>query len=225
MVMKKLLITATALASFLSFVNSASAADLAVDSGFDWTGFYLGLQGGYAAGDAKHDFSNGAPSDNSSPDGVFGGLHAGYLFQQDVFVFGLEGDIEAADINGNFNNLTPITSSGSTDINWQGSGRLRLGYATGQFLPYLTGGIAFADVDYGGGPAGGPCCGFSKTTIGYTVGAGLEYAISDVLSANVEYRYTDFGKESGSLNPTFPGVNMPVDLSTHAVRLGVSYHF
>jgi outer membrane immunogenic protein len=223
--LKKLFIAATTLSGLLVFAGSASAADPVVDLSYDWTGLYIGLQGGYAAGDADHEFDNGAPSDDSNPDGVFAGIHAGYLFQRDAIVFGLEGDIEATDISGSFDNLTGIGSSGSTEINWQGSGRLRLGYATGQFLPYLTGGIAIADVDYGGGPSGGPCCGYSKTAVGYAIGAGLEYAFSDSLTARAEYRFTDFGSENGGLAPAFPTVNMPVDLSTHAIRAGVSYHF
>ncbi|MGH8498727.1 MAG: outer membrane protein [Methylococcales bacterium] len=222
--MKKFLVAATALSGFLALTGAASAADPVVDPGYDWSGLYIGGQVGYAWGNADHDFSNGAPSDDSSPDGFLGGAHIGYLHQMDLLVLGLEVDVEGTDINGSFNNTTGGTSSGSTDINVQGSARARLGLAMDRWLPYITGGVAIADVDYGGGPAGGPCCGYSKTSVGYTIGGGLEYAFTDSFSARVEYRFTDFGKESGGLSPTFPTVNMPVDLETHAVRFGISFH-
>ena len=223
--MKHFLSVVSAL-GFLGLTASASlAADVAVDQGYDWTGIYVGGQVGYAWGNAEHDFSNGAPSDNSYPEGFLGGVHLGYLRQMDSMVLGLEADVEGTDINGRFNNLTGATSSGSTDINVQGSVRVRLGLAADRWLSYITGGVAIADVDYGGGPVGGPCCGYSKTPIGYTIGAGVEYAFTDSWSARLEYRFTDLGKESGGLSPAFPGVAMPVDLETHAVRLGVSFRF
>jgi outer membrane immunogenic protein len=222
--MKKFPVVVAVSMALVGLGGKAWAADPTV-SAYDWSGFYLGAQGGYAFGDADHSFSNGAPSDNSDPEGFFGGLHVGFNHQMDGFLLGLELDAELADIDGSFNNLTGITSSGSTDINAQGSLRVRAGLPMDRFLPYLTGGVALADVDYGGGPAGGPCCGYSKTPLGYTIGAGLEFAITDALSTRIEYRFTDFGSESGGLSPTFPGVAMPVDLETHAVRWGLSWHF
>ncbi|MEX0346860.1 MAG: outer membrane protein, partial [Rhizobiaceae bacterium] len=117
---------------------------------------------------------------------------------------------------------TAGTSSGSTDINWQGSVRAKVGYDMGQYLPYVTAGVAFADVDYGGGPLGGPCCGYSSTAVGWTAGAGMNVAITEAIFGGFEYRYTDFGTESGGLAPTFPTVIMPVDLQTHTFRVSLS---
>lgn len=207
--------------------GNASAGEIASQTmtPHDWSGFYAGLQVGYAFGDADHSFSNGAPSDDSEPEGVFGGVHLGVLLQSNQLVFGIEGDFELTDIDGSFNNTSGINSSGSTEIDLQGSVRARLGYAVNRFLPYVTGGLAIADVDYGGGPAGGPCCGYSKTALGWTVGAGVAYAFSNSVSARLEYRFTDYGTESGGLSPTFPGVTMKTDLETHAVMAGVSFHF
>ncbi len=216
-----LLLATAALLAPLSFAN---AADVDISS-YDWSGPYLGIQGGFAFGDASHSFSNGAPSDNSDPEGFLGGVHAGFNGQLGDILVGLEVDAELTGINGSFNNTTGGTSSGSTDINSQGSLRARIGLPMDRLLPYITGGLAAADVDYGGGPSGGPCCGFSKTALGYTLGAGIEYAITDSITTRVEYRYTDFGSESGGLSPTFPTVSMPTDLETHAVRFGLSFQF
>ena len=63
---------------------------------FSWTGLYVGGQVGYVWGDANHSFSNGAPSDNSEPDGWVGGGHVGYNIQSGRIVFGIEADLEGA---------------------------------------------------------------------------------------------------------------------------------
>ena len=217
----------TAAVAFAAGSHGALAGEMASQTmqTHDWTGLYVGAQVGYAFGDADHSFSNGAPSDNSDPEGVFGGAHLGVMLQSNQLVFGLEGDIEVTDIDGSFQNTTGATSSGSTEIDLQGSIRARVGYAFDRFLPYVTGGLAIADIDYGGGPAGGPCCGYSETSLGWTIGAGVQYAFSNSVSARIEYRFTDYGEESGGLSPTFPGVTMPVDVETHAIMAGVSFHF
>ena len=221
--MKKLLLASVCAATMvLSMSTGVQAADMDSISPYDWSGVYIGGQIGYAFGNADHTFSNATPSDNSKPDGVLGGVHAGYLFQQDMIVFGIEADLEGTGVKGTFQNATGGTSSGSTDIDLQGSVRARLGYAMDRVLPYITGGIAIADVDYRGGPVGGPCCGYSKTAVGWTIGSGVQYAFTDMISGRIEYRYTDFGKKSGGLSPTFPTVTMPVDLETHAIRVGIS---
>lgn len=191
----------------------------------DWTGFYIGGQVGYLWGQSDHSFPVNAPSDNSDPKGAVYGAHIGYNHQFDAIVVGVEGDVEKTRADGSFNNTTGDTSSGSAEINSQASVRGRLGYAIGEFLPYVTGGVAYADYDFGGGPSGGPCCGYSETLVGWTLGGGLEYAISTRFSARLEYRYTDFGRASGGLPPDFPLVTMPVDNKTQVVRLGISFHF
>jgi outer membrane immunogenic protein len=190
----------------------------------DWSGFYVGFQAGYLFGQSHHTFSNGAPSDDSDPNGVVGGLHAGYNFEFDSIVVGPEADFEGTSASGHFDNTSGITSSGSADLRWQSSLRGRVGYAIDSFLPYVTAGIAFGDYEFGGGPTGGPCCGYSDTLTGWTAGAGVEY-LMDRVSLRLEYRYTDYGKASDGLAPAFPGVSMPVDNQTHAIRMGVSLHF
>jgi outer membrane immunogenic protein len=213
--------------AFTALATGASAGNLSSQTGVphDWSGPYAGVQAGYAFGSADHAFDNGAPSDSSDPEGFVGGVHAGFLFQSNAMVFGIEGDIEITDIDGSFQNATGISSSGSSEIDLQGSIRGKFGYAIDRFMPYVTGGLAIADVDYGGGPSGGPCCGFSSTAYGWTIGGGVQYAFSDMVSGRLEYRYTDYGSESGSLSPAFPGVSMSTDLETHAIMAGVSIHF
>lgn len=230
MMFRKLLI-AGLMVSASAFAATAADAIIPTEeaplvSSFSWTGFYVGVQGGYGFGSADHTFDNGAPSDDSDPDGFLGGVHVGYNYQMDQFVFGAEADVEYSDIEGSFENLTGITSQGATEINWQGSIRARLGVAMDRTLIYATGGVAFADVDYSGGPAGGPvCCGYSETRTGWTIGGGAEHAFTDKLTARIEYRFTDFGEADDALNPAFPDVDMATDLDIHAVRVGLSYKF
>ena len=205
---------------------AASAPALADD--FDWSGFYAGAQIGYEWGDADHSFEPGVrniPPGDSEPDGIAGGVHAGYLHQADALAFGIEADFETADVEGSFINTAASDSTGATGIEMQGSVRARLGWATGRWLPYITGGLALASVEYRGGNLAGPCCGFDRTPLGYTAGGGLEYVVSDKVSARLEYRFTDFGEESGALVPAFSIVTMPVELETHALRFGVSVRF
>ena len=206
--------------------GSALGADaIASPDPYDWSGFYLGVQGNYDFGSAAHSFSNGAPSDNSNPRGIAGGIHAGYNFPVNKIILGLEADAEIAAVNGSFNNLTGFTSSGASHLYSDESLRLRLGLPMDRLLPYVTGGVAFGQVRFEGGPSGGPCCGYNSSPIGYTVGAGVDYAISDNVSARIEYRYTDFGTSMGGLAPTFSGVSMPTHLQTNAITVGLSFKF
>lgn len=215
--------------------TAARAADLPVAQPiapvplYDWSGFYVGAQAGYAFGSADYDFAlagfGSFITEESDADGFIGGGHVGYQFQMNRVVVGLEGDIEGTTIDGDVIDFTGVTAQGSVDVNVQGSLRLRAGYAFDRFLPYLTGGLAVAGVDYTGGPAGGPVVENSETRTGWTVGAGMQYAFTDIISAGVEYRYTDYGEADFSLAPIFPAVTETVDLHNHAIRGRVSISF
>jgi outer membrane immunogenic protein len=203
---------------------------------FSWTGFYIGAQAGYEWGSADHSFRQlglpipGVPSGDSSPEGFIGGGHVGYNWQTGKFVLGIEADFEGGNVDGSFFAVHPVstlTSTGKSSLNWQGSVRGRLGYAIDRTLFYFTGGWAFADFDFRGGELPPACCGYSETLNGWTVGGGVEHALTIMpnVSVRAEYRYTDFGSASGPLKPVDPGVQMPVDLTSHAVRLGASFHW
>lgn len=208
-----------------SILALAFAAPAGAQDDFDWTGFYAGLQAGYGFGETDHEFSNGAPSGESDLDGFVGGGHAGWLGQSGSLVYGLEVDGEYASGDGAFTNGAGITSQGAADIDWLASARARLGVAYGPWLPYVTGGAAFGGFDFAGGPAGGPLTTFESTEIGWTAGGGLERLLSERVSAGVEYRYTDFGDETGELLPAFPGAFMEVDSRQHGARARISLHF
>lgn len=124
---------------------------------------------------------------------------------------------------------------------WNGSARVRLGYAWGPVLPYITGGVAFADISLRTNfiPVGtlfpASAASASDTLIGWTVGGGFEYALNPSWSLGAEYRYADYGSTTLALgtlvtaaSPT-ASVSEPVrgkvGLDQHSVMVKLNYHF
>lgn len=187
--------------------------------GIDWSGFYIGVHGGYGWADSDAEFTNGlAGAVDLDLDGFFGGGQVGYNF---VFgnglLVGVEADYSFAEIDGSALGFNATTVS--MDINSMASVRARLGYTMDRFLPYVTAGWAWADVDRYNSFTGQT---LSENFDGFTVGAGVEYAINMNWSAGLEYRYTDFGNATFVANN---GFNSDVDLDLHTVRFSVNYRF
>jgi outer membrane immunogenic protein len=235
--MKKIVLAVAALA--IGTV-SASAADMAARpytkapvaapiAVYNWTGFYLGAQVGYAWGDNRTtEFvtATGVPTgftQGFNMDGFVGGGHVGYNWQVGQFVFGLEGDIEGADINGGYR----LANLNGTDfrLDTQASIRGRLGVAFNNSLLYVTGGAAWADMEHTYVFANTLFETHSTTRTGWTVGAGWEYGFTPNWSARLEYRYTDFGSFRNASIFSFPGLSYEHDPVFHTVRGGISYRF
>lgn len=205
--MKKLLLATAGLLSL--GIVSASAADVAprmatkapeyvAPALYNWTGPYLGINGGYAF------------SGSSNSDGWLGGGTLGYNVQTGPWVFGLEGDMNWTNIEGTSG---PIT----TKNNWLATVRGRIGYAmgpTGSILPYVTGGAAFGDISHSVAGLGT----VSDTNAGWTLGGGIEAAISGPWTAKLEYLYVDLGD-----GPSLAGTTS--DFHTNIVRVGLNYRF
>ncbi|WP_375254931.1 outer membrane protein [Yoonia sp.] len=214
---------AIVLATALAAVPGLAAAQ-------DWDGFYGGLTLGYAAGDADHSFSNGAPDGNSEPDGALFGGFVGYGYQNGNTVWGGEIDAEASEFSGSFEDTSGFTSAGEIDGEWQGSIRAIFGYASQlggrPALFYGTAGYALGQFDFYGGPTGGPLeDGYDEQMEGSTVGVGMDWRFAPQSALRAEYRYTDFGKAKGDLEPGFGGVEMPVEVTQSAIRIGVRFDF
>ena len=196
-----------------------------------WDGWYGGLTAGYAMGDATHTYSNGAPTGNSDPDGGLVGGFLGYGIQSGTTVWALEVDAELSDYSGSFVNTTGATSSGTVDGDWQASIRGVLGFdgvlGGKPALYYATAGWAFGSFDMRGGPSAPfpPVGGYSDDMNGWTLGIGIDWRLAANTSMRIEYRHTDFGDTTGALAPTFPGVNMPVDIDQDAIRIGMRIEF
>ncbi|HUI21131.1 MAG TPA: outer membrane protein [Methylocella sp.] len=189
---------------------------------FTWTGIYLGGQIGYGwGGDTLTVYPWGFGT-NYMPNGVVGGAHVGYNFQMNQVVAGLEGDVEGTSINQNF---SPGGVLYDTQIPVQGSIRGRLGIAFDRVLLYATGGAEFAgfNTSYSGL---GPYDQSSQSRAGWTVGGGIEYAVTNNWSVRAEYRYADFGHLT-DFTPFVFGLGSTVTHheTENAVRAGFSYKF
>ncbi|HTN95741.1 MAG TPA: outer membrane protein [Nordella sp.] len=245
--MKKLLFAGVALLATLSV---AQAADIVEPAAYDWTGPYVGLQAGYGWGknDVKADGEEAPivtvlssavtfhPLDDGSieMDGFVGGLHAGYNWQSDSLVLGVEGDLEYADLDGDTDiihsddgQFNEKAGDARQEIDWLGSLRLRAGFAFDRALIYATGGLAVGGVEVSGFIDESDFDDSNKgTEWGWTLGGGFEYAVTDELSARLEYRYTDLGNsdvEAGG--EATPIAKLEFENTFHAVRAGLSWHF
>jgi outer membrane immunogenic protein len=173
-----------------------------------WEGAYVGVNGGYG-------WSN---SNFNEPDGAFGGGQIGYNWQRGRIVFGLEGDIQASDINAS--SAVPFGTS-RTDIDWFSTVRGRLGFASGPWLFYGTGGVAFADVNNRVDVAPNLTLHNSDTQVGYAVGGGVEWAFAKNWSAKAEYLYLGLGDDTLSGG----GNKVRVNNDIQTVRVGLNYRF
>ncbi|HLZ83899.1 MAG TPA: outer membrane beta-barrel protein [Caulobacteraceae bacterium] len=224
---------------------------------WNWTGPYVGVNAGYGGGDFKYPFSGTTDAAGTNPvagqlrqssSGPLGGGQVGYNLQgPGGLVFGLETDIDAANIRGR-SSLFSADSAGTftsanveSKIDYLGTVRGRIGAPMfeGRFLPYVTGGFAYGGVKNRVGFACSTCAGGGgfatddSTQTGWTAGAGAEYGLSRHLSFKVEYLYTDLGSRDltgggGAFNA--PGVglfNADVREKTNAnvMRAGFNFRF
>jgi outer membrane immunogenic protein len=181
---------------------------------YNWAGFYIGINGGGGFGSSSWDLTGGRNIDG----GLVGGT-AGYNFQFGQAVVGVEGDIDWADISGSTTNGCPLGCK--TTDSWLSTVRGRLGYAADRFMPYVTGGAAFGNIQ-----ATTPgFAGASATNVGWTLGAGLEAALTRNWTGKVEYLYVDLGNFNCGLNCGAGMVTDNVSFHTNLLRGGVNYHF
>jgi outer membrane immunogenic protein len=232
----KNVLAAAALA--LLTTTSAFAADLGtrkpspvpVFASFSWTGFYVGADAGYSFGQGNFNVTGVAGAVSSpDPSGFTLGGHAGYRYQlQNNVVLGVEARVFANFDTADAAQLGAFPNSGRLENAWGGDARLSLGYAFGRFLPYIAGGLAFGEIEgCTTAGVGGPCAAgtnFSETRVGWTIGGGLAYAVTDNFIARVDYAYSDLGRKTYS-TPGVAGGFTRAKLETHAIRAGISFKF
>ena len=185
----------------MSVAMATSSATAADDINFeapmapatDWSGFYAGFQLGGASLE-----SNSSAATLIQPDsgGVVGGIHAGYNFQFDNFVLGVEGDLLATDLSDTTSCFNPVFNC-EAGADWMGSARVRAGMTFGQALVYATGGVAV--LGYEGSTfqtATSTLFEDSTTFTGWTAGGGVEYAWGTNKIIGIEARYSDFGTKT-----------------------------
>jgi outer membrane immunogenic protein len=187
---------------------------------FSWSGLYVGVNAGYGFGHSKWtSAASGATTGDFTLDGALIGGTMGYNMQLGGAVVGVEGDLGWSNIKGSTTAL--CLGSCETRNNWLGTLRGRIGYAFDRFLPYLTAGAAFGDIEASTSPDSGS---FNRSNIGWTAGGGLEYAFFSNWSAKLEYLYVDLGKASCNTTcGTTAGTD--VTFTTSVVRAGLNYKF
>ena len=234
--MKKVLLSTVAASALLLVTDNANPADLParppafaapVATTYNWTGIYLGLNGGWGWGqqDPLNIITN--RFDNSLigfSGGLFGGT-MGAQIQSGRVVLGFESDIDWANLKGS-SNVNPTVAGGllglvsaTTNIDWVATARARVGYAFDNVLVYGTGGLAVlgAKTSLSLVPGGAACgailtgCAGASRQIGAALGGGVEYGFTPNLSAKLEYLYVSA---------------VSLDVSHHSeVRAGVNYRF
>jgi len=239
--MRKLLflgVAAVPLMAGILVAGSAAAADLSEPVApppyqpipgsapiLNWTGFYAGVQGGYGFGSSHAAFiGSGASATDTSPSGWVGGGQVGYNWElPNNVVLGIEGDWVAAGLSDSVSSGGagggPVTIT--QKIGSIGAVKGRLGYASGRWMPYLTGGWAFGT---GTRQESGTYPGSDDSThSGYIVGAGVEYAMSHHWSVRGEYDYVDLGKATYDIPG--PGSGTRADLTANLLTVGLNYRF
>ncbi len=211
-------------AAVLAFASVANAADPIMPTpvmpvtpvatmAHDWTGFYAGINAGYGFGKVVDE--DGNDTDFDSVNGLIGGAQIGANVQFDMFVLGVEGDIQVSGMSQTITDpqLVDVTAS----LEYFGTVRARAGVAIDNFMPYVTGGLA-----YGGGKVDIDGVGSDTATHwGWTAGGGVEVALDDSVSFKGEYLYTDLGNSTYTIG----GVSDDFGMRFHTVRAGVNFHF
>jgi outer membrane immunogenic protein len=196
-------------------ISAANAADavsaapeappVAVDQpapAANWSGYYLGGYGAYDWG------RFGGAGDRDGKLG--GGAYTGYNWQSGNIVYGVEGTV------GYTGTKNDTIEGNSAKQDWNGTVRGRVGYDLNPFLIYGTGGLALGHNKMSDGTSSD-----SKTAVGYTVGVGAEAMVTNNITARLEYDYTDFGKDSYSLDSG----RVSKGFDDHSVKVGIGVKF
>lgn len=196
---------------------------------YDWSGFFVGLNGGYGfSGDEtvrlKPSFQDKAG--RLDLNGLFGGAQVGANWQTGNWVVGAEADLQLSDIvDSDTRRVNGLDVSSKGAIDWFSTVRLRSGYAIDNIMIFGTGGLALAGMNHKVHTVDDPSAAINLsdtyTASGWTAGAGVEWGFSANSSAKIEYLYTDLGKkEIGSslsddsyfqATPSFQSIRMGVD--------------
>ncbi|APG24343.1 outer membrane protein [Syntrophotalea acetylenica] len=203
---------------------------------YNWSGFYVGINGGYGWGKTNWDYIGGTTKADHHVSGGMAGGTAGanlqllsYQGKMPAVVGGIEIDFDWADFDGSGPCPNPRFRAESS-IDALATLRGRLGLAFGRLLIYGTGGLAVGKVDVdtvdteGAAipPSGTPKNGEDKWRAGYVVGAGAEYALWKNFSLKVEYQYYDLGKSRHKVDNDLP---VYAGARGEFIRGGINYKF
>jgi outer membrane immunogenic protein len=238
----KLLLSLVALVSTTTIANAADTASISSDK---WTGFYVGVHGGYRPTIVDFDhyevggggFLDTKESFSVEAQAFGGGGQAGFNYQFDSFVLGLEATYTVGDIaDGERTNLNsgfgPVARDREAEIGsmWTVGGRL--GYAMNKSLFYAKGGysnvaLSFdnicADINGCFGAAAGDSLGSSSDRVGgYFLGAGYEYKMMEHMGIGVDYTYSRFAPNDQPVSDCCG--NDSIDVHLHQIMMNLNLH-
>jgi outer membrane immunogenic protein len=225
-------------------VKDAPAAATCGRTAYNWHGAYAGVQVGassYRSTTAIADVLDIAGSREDTSFNIGGVI--GYNWQNCNTVFGLEADLTWANVDRDwginlgglgFGGLGQVFSANSS-IDLYGAIKLRTGFAFDKMLLYVTGGVAFANIEHsgannaiGGFPAGLVSFKSDETRWGWVVGAGTEYALTNRITWRSEATYTRFEDQSFNLNiAPLPGAAIKLNAQDEIwmLRSGLNFKF
>jgi opacity protein-like surface antigen len=227
-------LAACAILAMMTAGSAALAADVALPmrksaapSAYDWTGLYIG--GHLGAGFSYRNWTLADGATVEAGDAAMVGGQIGLNYQLGKWVVGAEGGLSWGNLKDE--SVCPDgTNTCWTRQTWLATVTGRIGYAFDPALFYLKGGAAFTRTDY-----------FKTAQIvsvfdetggdrrnGWTVGAGMEYALWRNWTLRLEYEYLEFGSRSFAMTNVATGVfaeNVVVRQTAHEVKLGINYLF
>jgi outer membrane immunogenic protein len=187
---------------------------------FTWTGFYVGINTGYAFGQSNWSSPLGS-SGWFNVNGALAGATIGGNYQIGALVVGGEADFDWQNVRGRQVGSGCFPANCASASNWVGTFRARLGYAIDRVLIYATGGGAFANIQ--ASFAALPWAG--STELGWSSGAGVEVAMTDNWTAKIEYLAVGFQHPSCGLANCFAAPPVSVSFYESMVRAGINYKF
>jgi outer membrane immunogenic protein len=216
----------------LASMTGAMAADLPraapvpytkapVAVAYNWTGFYVGVMGGYGWSQNVH--SGAVVVSTNDIKGGFAGGTVGYNWQApgSQFVFGVEADAAWSGLK--YQEPFIFGTTLEDKIRAFGSVTGRLGFAADAALIYVKGGYAWADNRLAILAGGTTLFSESRFHSGWTVGGGIEYGFTPNWSAKAEYMYASYRDATYLTAFAAPGVAFGFDV--HTTKVGVNYRF
>ena len=237
---------AAAIGLTVASTTIASAADLParvytkapIAQVYDWTGFYLGANVGIGVSRGTgSQFIDTILTQNPSSvvggTGAIGGGQLGYNWQAGNIVLGVETDIQGSGVHDNrtctWECSAGIINAYDQRLDWFGTVRGRVGWATGPVLGYVTGGLAYGDVktdEMITSAAGSNHFSWDKIKTGWTIGGGMEASLGGNWTGKIEYLYLDLGSQSATQRlGNAANLTASLDIREHIFRAGVNYRF
>jgi outer membrane immunogenic protein len=191
---------------------------------FDWTGIYVGghLGGGFSES-SWSDPITGIGNGTFNNFGFLGGAQAGANVQFNRLVLGLEGDFSWTGLKAS--SRDSIGEAIGTNVPWTSTITGRVGAAFDRLLIYGKGGFALAQDQSSLTDLRGNTATNSLMRKGWTVGAGIEYALDDHWSAKIEYDYLGFGSQALSFTTPLETVGSNASLNVQEIKAGINFRF